>query len=95
MADLIARKALLDEMESHIYWGDSVVGLLAVAQNAPAVDAVPVVRCGECEHRGNSAFCPLRHLEYTECEGYHYADYTLDDSFCSFGKKKDGGASNG
>ena len=37
--DLISRAALINEMESHIYWGDSVIGLLEVAKNAPAVDA--------------------------------------------------------
>lgn len=39
--DLISRSALINEMESHIYWGDSVIGLLEVAKNAPAVEAEP------------------------------------------------------
>lgn len=58
--DLISRAALINEMESHIYWGDSVIGLLEVAKSAPAVDAEPVrhgrwvygedvdIQCSEC-----------------------------------------------
>ena len=43
---LIDRENLINEMESHIYWGDSVVGLLEVAKAAPAIEAEPV-RHGE------------------------------------------------
>lgn len=39
--DLISRAKLIEEMESHIYWGDSVIGLLEVAKNAPSVEAEP------------------------------------------------------
>lgn len=44
---LIDRKALIDQMESHIYWGDSVIGLLEVAKNTPTIEAEPV-RHGRC-----------------------------------------------
>lgn len=71
------------------------LAIVEMIKEMPVVDAVPVVRCKECKHRGDSDRCPLKHLAYTTDEGYFFADYTLDDSFCSFGKKKDGGASDG
>lgn len=48
-------------------------------------DAVPVIRCRECIHRGDSSTCPM-------CvDGYNL---TEDNGFCHTGEK-DGGASDG
>lgn len=58
-------------------------------ESAPTIDAVPVVRCKDCKHRGTSYECPFRHIAFTEAEGYHYVDCTTDDGFCSFGEKED------
>ena len=61
----------------------------------PTIDAVPVVRCRECKHRGYD-FCPMCHDEYTydEDDGgdYFTVDNTTDDGFCHKGAKMDGGA---
>ena len=61
-----------------------------------AADAVEVVRCRECIHRGD-AYCPMCHEEYhfDEDDGTEYVtrDYTEDDGFCHCGAKMDGGAS--
>lgn len=57
--------------------------------HSPTINAVPVVRCKDCKNRGTSYECPFRRLVFTEAEGYHYEDVTLDDSFCSFGKRKE------
>lgn len=48
--------------------------------NAPTVEAVVPVRCGECFRR-NTAWCPL-------------GDWTLphDDDFCSYGEKESEGS---
>ena len=90
---LIDRKALIDQMESHIYWGDSVIGLLEVAKNAPTVDAVEVVRCRECKH--------YRACEDEECESYKGECTFLvglegcmyESDYCSYGERRehDGG----
>lgn len=76
---LIDRKALINQMESHIYWGDSVIGLLEVAKNAPAVKAVEVVRCRDCDHADD---CPAE-------EGYLFCSLTemvvKEIDFCSNG----------
>lgn len=44
--------------------------------NAPTVDAVPVVRCRECTHYNGHWHCD-----------YH-CEAVLDDDFCSYGEKK-------
>lgn len=52
--------------------------------NAPAIDAVPIVRCGECKHRRKPLYphptmiwCPL-------VEHHHHPDW-----FCAYGKKEE------
>ena len=44
-------------------------------ENAPTVDAVPVVRCRECKHRYSDSWC-------------EYVDYD-DNFYCAKGKRKD------
>lgn len=67
---------------------------LRVIEQAQAVDAVEVVRCRDCKHRGYD-FCPMCHDEYTydEDDGSDYftVDNTTDDGFCHMGEKMDGG----
>ena len=72
-------------IRDHMY----LMGVLSVIDRAPTIDAVEVVRCMDCKHRGTSYDCPFRRLIFTEAEGYHYEDVTLDDSYCSFGARKE------
>lgn len=62
-------------------------------QNAPTIDAVPVVRCKDCKYRGNSFACPMCHDEsiYDDDDGYdnYTYDRTDDDSFCDKGERWD------
>lgn len=62
---------------------------LRFVHELPTIDAVEVVRCKDCKRRGTSYDCPLRRLIFTEAEGYHYADSTTDDGYCSFGERKE------
>lgn len=71
MADLIDRQALLAEMRR------SGRAAYMIVQEAPAVDAVEVVRCGECLHR----YTGLR----PNCHGRR------PDWFCADGIKRPGG----
>ena len=49
--------------------------------DAPTVDAVPVVRCKDCEHYD---------AEYRRCFGLiGYGRYWKPDDFCSYGERKD------
>ena len=60
---------------------------------AHIIDAVPVVRCRECEYRGDELKCPMCFDEWDEDEpGFLRIDKTVDDGFCHMGTKMDGGA---
>ena len=59
-------------------------GLLGLIEKAPTVDAVPVTRCEDCAFSqsdgwvcGGTALMPQHR--------------TFPDSYCSYGKRKDGG----
>lgn len=45
----------------------------------PAIDAVPVVRCGDCRHRDLFS-CPLADN-----------DFQKDDDYCSWGERREEG----
>ena len=78
-------------VEGNVVFPDSVA-------KAPTIDAVPVVRCRECIHRG-SAYCPMRHEDYyfDEDDGADYVtrDYTEDDAYCNQGERMEGDDSDG
>lgn len=57
--------------------------------NAPTIDAVPVVRCVDCKYRC-TIVCPMFHTEYSwdtddGCDCYD-VDRTDDNGFCHLGE---------
>ena len=56
-------------------------------QNAPTVDAVPVVRCRECVHLGHVHDFMGLEIESFQC-GRTNAEVKLDD-FCRYGERED------
>ena len=89
---LIDADALIEDIKSFWDW-DSIDGITATTvlkqtindiSHAPTIDAVPVVRCGDCKYG-----------EYRE----DFDDYECDhsgcglvfnaDDFCSYGERKD------
>lgn len=56
---------------------------------APTIDAVPVVRCKDCIRRYDTDECPMCFL----IEG-NYCEYTNENGFCDRGERKEG-ADNG
>ena len=63
-------------------------------KDAPAVDAVEVVRCKDCANRGDEMKCPLCQYncywnDYERCTEWDMTDETEDDGFCHRGVKKD------
>ena len=64
--------------------GDAAV---AAVQEIKAVDAVPVVRCGECKHRDPED-------KRCDCGGHEWVKGKIlpvkDDWFCADGERKDG-----
>ena len=53
--------------------------------NAPTIDAVPVVRCKYCIRRYDTDECPMCFL----IEG-RYCEYTNENGFCDRGERKEG-----
>lgn len=47
--------------------------------DTPSVDAVPVVRCRDCKHRGDRLYCRLRKSPVI----------VTNTDFCSYGERKD------
>lgn len=59
-------------------------------ENAPTVDAVPVVRCKDCKHRDPEDHkCDSGALERAGC-----IFPVQDDYFCSFGERREDGKTN-
>lgn len=53
--------------------------------NAPTIDAVPVVRCKYCIRRYDTDECPMCFL----IEGKYY-EYTNGNGYCDRGERKEG-----
>ena len=53
--------------------------------NAPTIDAVPVVRCKYCIRRYDTDECPMCFL----IEGKYY-EYTNENGYCDRGERKEG-----
>lgn len=72
-----------DKLERQEYWGNERCFDYVDAEdidNAPTVDAVPVVRCKDCR-KFKTYSCRM------VASGY--------DDFCSYGERKDGGDAEG
>ena len=52
---------------------------------APTIDAVPVVRCKDCIRRYDTDECPMCFL----IDGKYY-EYTNENGFCDRGERKEG-----
>lgn len=93
-ADLLERTAEFYRNEGHDTFAMNLFSDAVMLRDPgcfPTVDAVEVVRCKDCKHRGNGYVCPFRQLLHTEAAGYHYIDKTTDDGFCSFGVRREAG----
>lgn len=82
MADYISREAFMRWARE--FYPDPV--LISGIINAPAADAVPVVRCEKCQHsekidyQGRWLYCCMR---------YAGPSVVRKDDFCSHGEKKE------
>lgn len=69
--------------------GEKVNAVLACFAAMKPVEAEVMVRCKDCKWRGTAYGCPHRHIVFTEAEGYHYVDATMDDGYCFLGARKE------
>lgn len=94
--DLISRSALLAELyearrppdhyseqvyEKYRVWRNGVEFAIQKIKAAPTVDAVPVVRCGECKHIENSPYGRY-------CTVWHGHNGMGDEGYCNYGERK-------
>ena len=75
----------------------SFESIIECLKQAPTVDAVEVVRCKDCKHRGDDVYCPMCFEECIEYEDDGYSEYdylvhdhTTDDGFCDRGERREG-----
>ena len=66
------------------FWDEAV--LASDIKNAPTVDAVEVVRCRDCKHRGTD-YC-IFHIKGEPADEELLRK--LDNDFCSYGERKEG-----
>ena len=114
MSDLISRSAAIEAFEMRKSTFESmpssvsnmiinaIVMCKTVVETAPAIDAVPVVRCKDCrysESMKKHGVCKFGEnaLNCTQCrgdDGYGYAGISViyPDDYCSDGAQKDGEA---
>ena len=74
MNDLISRKALIAEYD-RVHIGPPG-GARKLMEEAPAVDAVQVVRCKNCIKYNGHRYCN------------YFAETVLDNDFCSYGERR-------
>ena len=95
MSDLISRSALLEKVQFRLpidnHNAEVISGCVDITrrliENAPAVDAVEVVRCRDCKFRkstfnGEDYFCTVWDADDSETA------YVTDDDFCSYGERR-------
>lgn len=74
----------------------NIIDVFEQIKDAPNIDAVEVVRCGECKYRHDDE-CPMRYVEWVTYDDDGYIewddvvhDYTMDDGFCNCGEREYG-----
>ena len=99
MSDLISRNALLEEhcdgcpakFAGTCSPNDPVCGLAQLIYEAPAVDAVEVVRCKDCKHRYQYEDWDRQQQEVIVCYECRLLRKDFGDGgFCPRGERRDG-----
>lgn len=76
-------------------WADAYEQFLTDVENCTTIDAVPVVRCRECELWNDWDSAGHKELGNFVCSCAHwtnedgYVVYTKPDDFCSYSERKD------
>ena len=94
MARLIDSDALMDVIRQHEYrlatkhgsvdYGMFTPGIQQAVDEQPTIDAVPVVRCRECNH------CDPENYHCDHPMGTSAPLRRKPDDFCSYGERKEG-----
>jgi hypothetical protein len=85
MARLIDADALSIEVMDASYWDNQDEDVIwNLVQDAPTIDAVPVVRCKDCEYCGH--FDGLLYCDNSR----GLAGSVSPEGFCSYGERREG-----
>ena len=91
----LANEAIFKEREYVHGWNSAI----KIIENAPTIDAVPVVRCRECKYWGDEAGELQRSdgVLFARCkvhnyllDGRHTGWCPTENDFCSYGERKEG-----
>ncbi len=74
------------ELQSYANQKMMLAYLRSVLKNATTVDAVEIVRCKDCRHRGDSSKCPMMYPDNSPY--YPDTDWTEDKGYCHRGERK-------
>lgn len=87
MSRLIDADALLDSIKIQMFDEDyDITSVISDIENAPTIDAVPVVRCVDCG-RWNTIL-DRTNAEYGLCQIRSQLEATKNDDFCSRGERR-------
>lgn len=86
VARLIDADALIQNHGNDVTnWDNPYAVKISSIEHAPTVDAVEVVRCRDCKHRGTD-YC-IFHIKGEPADEELLGK--LDNDFCSYGERKD------
>ena len=93
MNDLISRSALLEKVQFRLpidnHNAEVISGCVDITrrliEEAPTIEAEPVVRCCECKRRYDADECPMCFL----IDGV-YHEYTNGNGYCDRGERRNG-----
>lgn len=80
-ADALLKQIAEDSRRNEGWYGDTW-GFINTIKDAPTIDAVPVVRCGECKYLAPGGICET------------FADDMIEPSasdYCSYGERRTDG----
>ena len=66
----------------------TAITMRRIFDGLPTVDAIPVVRCGECVHQYRQDYGPLAGARF--CNVWCMINGMGDDGFCNYGDRKEG-----
>ena len=92
MSELIEREAVREFIKSYSHSTDVVYHMEKHLYEVPTIDAVEVVRCGECKFNyANMIHDPLDDADYTDITcTYWMSDGVHPKDYCSKGARMDG-----
>ncbi len=80
---LIDANALKEAFEEDWHLTEYIEELI---DGCPIIDAVEVVRCKECKHRGDPILC---RMIVFDSKTHQLSDWTRDNGFCDFGMRRE------